>query len=98
MAKKVKYLSTKKIKEILSDPFTRSNSGEDYEFLKEDLQEILWAREQLEREKAILRREREMEAEEFENFSLPGIEEIAWILGNFVLLTKEGYYSGFSRT
>ena len=42
---KVRNFTTKKIKEILNNPYTRSDNGTDYEYLKDELQNELWKRE-----------------------------------------------------
>lgn len=42
---KLKYIPTKKIKEILNDPYTRGIDGRDYEPFKEILENILYERD-----------------------------------------------------
>lgn len=40
----LKYIPTKKIKEILAEPYCRGIDGAEYEEVKEELENILWAR------------------------------------------------------
>ncbi len=41
---KIKHWTTKKINEVLNNPYCRSDIGTDFEELKEELQEELWQR------------------------------------------------------
>ena len=48
---KIKYWTTKKIEEVLSDPYGRSEIGTDFEELLPELQAELWERQNREAEK-----------------------------------------------
>lgn len=56
-----KYWTTKKIKEVLNDPYCRSENGTDYEELKQELQEELWQRLQKSDAKQFLYEEKSYE-------------------------------------
>ena len=43
--KNLKYIPTWKIEDILNDPYCRGIDGADYEPYKEELQQILWERQ-----------------------------------------------------
>jgi len=58
---KIKHIPTKKIKEILDNPYGQTIIGTDYEYYKTELKEVLWQRQQRQLEKRIAQHEREIE-------------------------------------
>jgi len=64
LSKGLKYIPTKKIEQILDDPYLRGNSGEGREYHedKEELQAILWERQNREQEQNFKEQEQLWEA------------------------------------
>ena len=58
---KYKYIPTKKLTEILDDPYTRGSNGRDYEPVRHELEQVLWERENRITETTIERDLRELE-------------------------------------
>ena len=62
----IKCWTTKRIKEVLAENFTRGINGKDYEDIKEELEAILWEREKKEELKEEKKRiKEEIEYEKF---------------------------------
>lgn len=55
---KLKHIPTAKIKEILEENYNRGSTGRDYEQNVDELQRILWERQDKELEKQIKQREK----------------------------------------
>lgn len=87
-------IPTKKLKEILNDPYTRGITGKDYGPYLEELRDILWRRESKEFERESRIREKEQYFyENFVIFTLQDKDVIEWILANFKKLQEENYFN-----
>lgn len=87
--KRYKHCRTDYLKSILDDPYTRGVNGFDYEYVREELQEILWKRKSKELEKEMLKREQEQEYYENEViFVLQDESIIPWLEENFRKLSE----------